>query len=142
MTLSRRQIAYLEELFEDYHNYPQRILNRKAVLSAHEPDENVGGGKSSFISKPQETKIIKELSDTRLQFLERVYSALTSIIEEASDDTLKVIKCKLFQNDGNNEWTTIATILGFSNKKVYNIRNKMLEKFGNKIGLCNTMDEG
>lgn len=141
MTLSKRQLAYFEELFADYHNYQKKINLRKAELSIRELDENVGGGKSNIMSKSLEIQVIREMSDKKLQFLERAYNAITSIIEESSDDTLKVINCRFFQNNGLNSWSTVASILGISVKKVYQVRYQVLEKFGNKVGLCNTSDD-
>ena len=75
MTLSKRQLAYFEELFADYHNYQKKINLRKAELSIRELDENVGGGKSNIMGKASRELAIKYMTDKKLIFLQNIYES-------------------------------------------------------------------
>lgn len=140
MSLTKRQLAYFEELMGDYYNYPKKISLRKAELAVREVDENIGGGKSNVMANAVENAIVKELSDDKLQFLCRTQEAIEYTFKGLNDDARKIIQCRFFENNGLNSWQTVAEICGYSVASVYRIRYTTLEVFGNRLGLCNTLD--
>ena len=138
MQLSRYDLSYYERLFMDYHRYPTQIANRRAVLSVHEVDENVGGGKSNIMGKPVENLAVRYMTDKRLLFLENVQAAIHDTLEGLDDNTRKIIELRYFNNDEYN-WKQVAKLVNYSPAQIYRIRYRVLETFANRAGLCNTM---
>lgn len=140
MSITKKQLAYLEELFADYESYDKKISLRKAELKIKEIDENVGGGRSSDVGRPVETQIICEMSDERLRFLERCKKGVEFTLNYFDEDVSQVIQSKFFENHGMLTWEEVAGKVFRGRTSVYRIRYMVLEVFGNYIGLLNTLD--
>lgn len=140
MTLSKRQVAYFEELFADYHNYQKKINLRKAELSIRELDENVGGGKSNIMGKPVENLAIKYMTDKKLIFLQNIYESIEKTLNSLDDNTREIVTARYFENDGLWTWSQIAQEYHYASSQIYRIRYRVLEMFANYVGLCNTIE--
>lgn len=140
--MDKAELAYFEKLFKDYHTYNKKILLRKAELTVKEIDENVGGGKSNIRAKTVENMVIKNLSDDRLVFLEKVLEAIEytlDMIYIINPQFKKLVVEKYFKNGGIDTWEDVAKRVGWSTSQAYNIRYKTLEIFANRLGLANTL---
>lgn len=84
----------VEAILKDYPELSKYIKDRKQELMIphREIDENVGGGKSSKISKPQEQMIITIDADKRLKVLEREKTAVEKCFFESNVETQSIIK--------------------------------------------------
>lgn len=138
MQLSRYDLSYYERLFMDYHRYPTLIVKRRAELSVHEVDENVGGGKSNVMGKPVENLAVRYLTDKRLLFLQNVHESIHDTLVGLDNSTRKIIELRYFNNDKYN-WKQVAKLCSYSPAQIYRIRYRVLETFANRAGLCNTM---
>ena len=140
--MDKAELAYFEKLFKDYYTYSKKILLRKAELAVKEIDENVSGGKSNIRAKTVENMVIKNLSDDRLVFLEKVLEAIEytlDMIYIINPQFKKLIVEKYFKNGGIDTWEDVAKRVGWSTSQAYNIRYKTLEIFANRLGLANTL---
>ncbi|WP_423983911.1 hypothetical protein [Granulicatella adiacens] len=140
--MDKAELAYFEKLFKDYYTYSKKILLRKAELTVKEIDENVGGGKSNIRAKTVENMVIKNLSDDRLVFLEKVLEAIEytlDMIYIINPQFKKLVVEKYFKNGGIDTWEDVAKRVGWSTSQAYNIRYKTLEIFANRLGLANTL---
>lgn len=140
--MDKAELAYFEKLFKDYYTYRKKILLRKAELAVKEIDENVGGGKSNIRAKTVENMVIKNLSDDRLVFLEKVLEAIEytlDMIYIINPQFKKLVVEKYFKNGGIDTWEDVAKRVGWSTSQAYNIRYKTLEIFANRLGLANTL---
>ena len=140
--MDKAELAYFEKLFKDYYTYSKKILLRKAELTVKEIDENVGGGKSNIRAKTVENMVIKNLSDDRLVFLEKVLEAIEytlDMIYIINPQFKKLVVEKYFKNGGIDTWEDVAKRVGWSTSQAYNIRFKTLEIFANRLGLANTL---
>ena len=140
--MDKAELAYFEKLFKDYYTYSKKILLRKAELAVKEIDENVGGGKSNILAKTVENMVIKNLSDDRLVFLEKVLEAIEytlDMIYIINPQFKKLVVEKYFKNGGIDTWEDVAKRVGWSTSQAYNIRYKTLEIFANRLGLANTL---
>ncbi|GEO64789.1 hypothetical protein [Companilactobacillus nantensis] len=83
----------VEAILKDYPELEKYIKERKQELMIphREIDENVGGGKSSKISKPQEQMMVTIDADKRLKVLEREKSAVEKCFFESDLETQKII---------------------------------------------------
>lgn len=140
MSITKKQLAYLEELFADHRNYDKKISLRKAELQIKECDENIGGGRSSEVGNPIETQIIREMSDNRLQFLQRCKNGVEFTLNYFDEKIVKIIEAKFFDEYGLASWEEVADKTYNARTTVYRTRYTVLEVFGNYIGVINTLD--
>lgn len=79
----------IEEILHDYPKMDKYINERRQALMypTPEPDENVGGGKSSKVSRPQEHMIITIDEDMQLKALEREKRAVETALLDSDTDT-------------------------------------------------------
>lgn len=122
----------------DYHRYPTMIARRRAELSVHEVDENVGGGKSNIMGKPVESLAVRCLTDKRLNFLENVQEAIHATLEGLDENTFQIIDLRYF-NANEYSWKQVAKMFSYSPAQIYRIRYRVLEMFANRAGFCNTI---
>lgn len=140
--LDKTELAYFEKLFKDYHSYEKKILVRKAELTYREIDENVGGGKSNIPAKAIENMVIKQLSDERLTFLQKVLEAIEKTLEaiQTINPSFRVlIEEKYFKSGGLEPWEDVAKRVGWSKSQAYNIRYQTLEIFANILGFSDSI---
>lgn len=140
--LDKTELAYFEKLFKDYHSYDKKILVRKAELTYREIDENVGGGKSNIPAKNIENMVIKQLSDERLIFLQKVLEAIEKTLEAIqtiNPSFRTLIEEKYFKSGGLEPWEDVAKRVGWSKSQAYNIRYQTLEIFANILGLSDSI---
>lgn len=140
--LDKTELAYFEKLFKDYHSYEKKILVRKAELTYREIDENVGGGKSNIPAKAIENMVIKQLSDERLTFLQKVLDAIEKTLDaiQTINPSFRVlIEEKYFKSGGLEPWEDVAKRVGWSKSQAYNIRYQTLEIFANILGLSDSI---
>lgn len=141
--ISTKTLAYLDELLCNYTYYNKRIREREFELQERkEIDENVGGGRSSQIGKPTESIAIKFASDSKLAFAYKCKESAeyTRAYTGFNDDEVKVMEEKYFKNNGSSTWDYIASSCKYASSSVYRMRYKILEVFGNKLGVINTLD--
>lgn len=140
--LDKTELAYFEKLFKDYHSYEKKILVRKAELTYREIDENVGGGKRNIPAKSIENMVIKQLSDERLIFLQKVLEAIEKTLEAIqtiNPSFRTLIEEKYFKSGGLEPWEDVAKRVGWSKSQAYNIRYQTLEIFANILGLSDSI---
>lgn len=135
--LSKRKLAYLEELYSDYTNIDNLIATR--VLELDHPwkqhDDNVGGGRSSVISRPQEQIVLKHEDDLRLQWLLKLQDGGNRAVNQFNDEQQRIFDLKFVTSD-YYDWDTIGEMLGYSRASIYRKRYKLLELLGKNIGYC------
>lgn len=62
------------------------------MYPVRETDENIGGGRSSFISKPQEQMILTIEEDEQLQSLKKQLDTVNKVLDESEPDVRIIIK--------------------------------------------------
>lgn len=128
-----------ENVLRDYPHIDEYIKDRKLelVYPSKELDENVGGGKSSKISRPQETYVVTLDQDMRLRMLERQKNAVTDCYLATDKDTRTIIDELYFK-----EYPTY-TISGLSTQHKINVsiatakrmRTKFLLDLSQRLGM-------
>ncbi|MCR1932635.1 DUF722 domain-containing protein [Enterococcus gallinarum] len=117
-----------EELFE-YNSIAYEIALRKLEIeTTREQDENVGGGKSGYISKIPESLVIKYSEDSRIQYLEKLRSDIEQLYHECTEEQRLIIDLRWLLNESNT-WEEVATKIHCSEKSVYRKREKILERY-------------
>lgn len=117
-----------EELFE-YHTIAQEIALRKLEIeTGKELDENIGGGRTSIISKPVETLVIKYSVDPRIEYLEKLKLNVERCYDSLTEEQKKIFDMRWLSEESNT-WEEIAGKLYLSEKSIYRKREKILERY-------------
>lgn len=123
-----------EELFE-YNSIAHQIALRKLEIETErEHDENIGGGRSSHISKVPEELVIKFSQDRRIQHLEQFRSDVEHCYKDMLTDEQRTIFDLRWLLDEANTWEEIAKKIYCSEKSIYRKREKILEKYATAKG--------
>ena len=90
----------IEEILHDYPNMDRYINERRKALMypTKDDDENVGGGKSSKVSRPQEQMVITIDEDKQLKALEREKRAVEISLLDSDTDTNIIAREIYFKN--------------------------------------------
>lgn len=120
-----------EHLLEQYPKLKSRIQLRKAEILIHNSDdENIGGGKSGFIQKPEESMILAWESDSELSELQRLYRDIKVFLKCTTEAQRAICELKYFSNDYIT-WDEVAAKLHFGKRTIYRKREALLELFIN-----------
>ncbi|UJF14990.1 hypothetical protein LZ578_08215 [Jeotgalibaca sp. MA1X17-3] len=97
--------SYLRSLLKEYPSFDRTIAKRKETFfypDVRKQDENVGGGKGSFISNPVETVGIKIVDDKEILMYERHKEAIEESINQLQPTMQTIIKKRYFENLNQN----------------------------------------
>lgn len=129
----------IEGILRDYPNIPDYIKQREQELMypIQTPDENIGGGRSSTITKPQERMIITLDEDRRLNALKRQRNLIDDTLDEFGNDTEVIINELYFKK--RQEYTIEGLIeqhkIFVGRSKAFELKSKFIERLGSKLGL-------
>lgn len=127
--LSRAKKDSLDEELFEYNNIAYLIALRKTEIETQrEHDENVGGGRSSRISKPVEDLVLKFSSDPRILILEKLRRDIDNCYLVLTEEQRQIFDYRWILDEGNT-WEEIAHKMHFSRKSIYRKRAKILEKY-------------
>lgn len=122
-----------EELFE-YNSIAYEIAHRKLEIeTTREHDENIGGGKSGYISKIPESLVVKYSEDSRIQYLEKLRNDIELFYKECTEEQKMIVDLRWLM-DESNTWEEIADKINCSAKSIYRKREKLLEKYAKVKG--------
>lgn len=129
----------IEEILRDYPNLDRYIAQRTEELRYphREHDENVGGGKSSKISKPQEQMVITIEADKRLAMLEKEQRAIKKCLDNTDGDTRVIInelyfrKHPYYKVDG----LILNNLITCSRAQAFRLKHEFLMDVANELEL-------
>ncbi len=140
--ISNQQYLGWEADLEIIARIDNQISLRKTYLMSPwnpERDENTGGGRSSFISRPQEDYVEKLEKDKRLKKLEYFKKLSLEFIEELEkieNSELKELYEMKFIKAPYMTWKDVSETLGYKHTNGYNRRKALLEIWGKICGEC------
>lgn len=110
-------------------------LRKLYLMSPWQPkkDENIGGGRGSKISKPEERALNSFEKDRRLQKLlkfKEYGDQFLSELEKPENKELKKIYEWKFIKANYMTWNDVGNSLGFSHRSMYRMREKLLKIWG------------
>ncbi|MDT7016163.1 transcriptional regulator [Latilactobacillus curvatus] len=129
----------IEGILRDYPNIPDYIKQREQELMypIQTPDENIGGGRSSTIIKPQERMIITLDEDRRLNALKQQRKLIDDTLDEFGTDTEAIINELYFKK--RQEYTIEGLIeqrkIFVGRSKAFELKTEFIESLGTKLGL-------
>jgi RinA family phage transcriptional activator len=129
----------LRELDREFTKY-QYIEDDKAVVWARimhpwrPSDNNVGGGRSTGISKPEEEIAIKLDDDPQWQRLELREQHCKAAIERMDDEQYKIYKLR-YRAGNYYDWNTVGKLLHYSHAQIYRKRYALLALLAQECGM-------
>ncbi|AYG16516.1 transcriptional regulator [Latilactobacillus sakei] len=137
--MRRSTFKCVEGILRDYPKIPSYIKQREQELMypVQTPDENIGGGRASTITKPQEQMIITLDEDRRLNALKRQRNLVDDTLDEFGNDTEVIINELYFKK--RQEYTIEGLIeqrkIFVGRSKAFELKTKFIENLGAKLGL-------
>ncbi|PMD71491.1 transcriptional regulator [Companilactobacillus nuruki] len=129
----------IEEILKDYPNMNRYIHERKQSLMypTQEPDENVGGGKSSKVSRPQERMIITIDEDKQLKALEREQMAVKKSLDESDTDTNIIARELYFKEHPKYQMDGLIEdgLIYCGHTQAFQKKAKLIRKIAKEMGL-------
>jgi RinA family phage transcriptional activator len=111
--LKKATFKHIESELYSYHDTLREINNlRKDIMFTREnDDENIGGGRSSFISSPTEQIATRLATHKRLNQLEEVTNAIQKVYTGLPEDYQKLVRLKYWTRPQTLTWDGIAESL-------------------------------
>lgn len=134
--LSKRRLAELDELFEDYQTIDHDIRVREYELDhpIPEQDDNIGGGRSTIIARPQERIAINRDDDRRLQYLYKLKQDCATVVAMMDESQYSLYQLR-YQHSGYYSWAEVADQLHIGRSAVYRKRFALLSLLAKQRGL-------
>ncbi|MCD7034321.1 transcriptional regulator [Metabacillus sp. GX 13764] len=123
------------ELF-DYKDTIKEIefLRQNIMFCKENDDENIGGGRSSFISSPTETIATRLTTHKRLTQLEEIAHAIEKVYTGLPETHRQLIQLKYWTKPQLKTWDGIASELHVSRRQAFNWRDEIINLLAEVLG--------
>lgn len=136
--MKRGNFKHIEELLRDYPRLDKYLKDREEELlyPTKEPDKNIGGSRSTVISKTTERKAILIAEDMRLRELRKQKEAIDYAFECSDYLTKRVIEC-YYMSKTKKTWDTVTLEVAsgqISVRTLKRLRTSFFEKIESALG--------
>lgn len=131
-TLNNRELHNLDQELFKFKGIDRAIWVRRAELMSKNGEELVGG-RSSRISKPTESTVIKLGSDVPLKNLELFKETVETFLKALTSEQRDIFDMRWGQ--ASLDWEEIAEKLYISNATAYRKRSAILETYARTKGI-------
>lgn len=134
--LTKAALAWLDDEYMRYTKINHDIAVRK--LEIEHPwkpnDDNIGGGRSSVITRPQESLVLKYDQDRVINRLIQLQHEVDAAKRHMDAEQLKIFEMRYI---GTNyyDWDTIGSLLHYAHTPIYRKRYKLLELLAEEKGI-------
>lgn len=129
----------IEEILRDYPKMDKYINDRRQELMypIKPDDENVGGGKSSKISKPQEQMLITIDEDKQLKALEREQEAVAISLADSDTDTNVIAEELYFKEHPKYQMDGLIEdkLIYCRRTQAFQKKSKLIRRIAKEMGL-------
>jgi RinA family phage transcriptional activator len=134
--LKKATFKHIESELYSYHDTLREINNlRKDIMFTNEnDDENIGGGRSSFISSPTENIATRLATHKRLNQLEEVTNAIQKVYTGLPEDYQKLVRLKYWTRPQTLTWEGIAGNVPVSRTWAFKMRDEVVYAIGEVMG--------
>lgn len=132
--VSKATFKHIEAELYKYQNTVSEIKKlRYNIIQASPIDENVGGGRSGFISNPTEATATRLTTHKQLDYLEEIAYAIETIYNLSPDNIRKLIKIRYWENRGLS-WDGIAYKLNCTKRTAQRWRDRVVYDIAEMLG--------
>jgi RinA family phage transcriptional activator len=129
---------YLQRQLRDYPYLKQRIaLAREEVLFpfSADPDENIGGGRSSYISNPTQQKVVQLVTNEKLIWLMKMEQSIREVVETLPHEKLELVQLKYWDKPVRYNWNGIADKLHIGRNTALRWNAEIIGNIAERLGL-------
>lgn len=132
--VSQPTFKHIEAELYKYHETVKEIKHlRYNVIQSTTVDENIGGGRSGFISKPTEILATRLTTHRQLDYLESIAYAIETVYNIAPSDYRKLVQIRYWTNRDLN-WDGIASKLNCNKRTAQRWRNEIVCAIAEVLG--------
>ncbi|NVO88930.1 hypothetical protein HWN39_10615 [Lactobacillus rhamnosus] len=134
--LSKDDLKTLDNEFQKYQhiNHDTAV----AILEIDNPwqpsDENIGGGRSTKISRPQQQMMEAREHSKRLQYLWELKADCERAIKRMDNEQLQIYHLR-YQSTNYYDWDTVGDLMGYAHSAIYRKRYAMLHLLAEERGM-------
>lgn len=137
ITIRKSAKRYIEDVLSDYPEIDKYIAYRKEELihPIKPKDENVGGGRGSKVSRPQERIVVTIDQDKRLVALEHQKIAIGELLDKSDMDTKIIIGELYFKKRPEYTIEGLVTngIVNLSRASLFRKRDNFIYKLSKEL---------
>lgn len=139
--LSKKKLAALDELFEDFQTVNHQIAEKTYEIDHPwtPSDQNIGGGRLSAISRPQEAILQRRESNKRLQYLISLRDDCNRAIARFDNEQRQIFDLR-YCSSNYYDWDTVGNIIGYAHSQIYRKRYAMLWLLAEERGMVSHKD--
>jgi RinA family phage transcriptional activator len=134
--LKKATFKHIESEIYSYHDTLREIdfLRKNIMFTKENDDENIGGGKSSFISSPTEAIGTRLATHRKLTRLEEVTHAIEKVYTGLPDDYQKLVRIKYWKRPQTLTWEGIAEELHIGRRTAFRMRDDIVFAVAEVLG--------
>lgn len=134
--LKKQTFKYIESELHSYHDTLREIkfLRNNLIFCKESEDENIGGGRSSFISTPTEQIGTRLATHKKLTHLEEIANAIEKVYTGLPEEYQKLVRLKYWTKPQTKTWEGIANELHVSRRQAFNWRDEIINVLGEVLG--------
>src|SRR5690606_16365411 len=109
-------------------------LRKDIIFTKTSDDENIGGGRSSFLSSPTEQIGTRLATHKRLGQLEQIANAIEKVYTGLPEDYQKLVRLKYWTRPQLKTWEGIASEIPVSRRTAFNMRDEVINTIAEVLG--------
>lgn len=134
--LKKATFKHIESELYSYHDTLREIeeLRKNIIFTRENDDENIGGGRGSFISSPTERTATRLVTHKKLNRLEEVANAIQKVYTGLPEDYQKLVRLKYWTRPQTLTWQGIADKLYVTSRTAQRWRDDIVYSVAEVLG--------
>jgi RinA family phage transcriptional activator len=134
--LKKATFKHIESELYSYKDTLREIeqLRKDIMFTKENDDENIGGGRSSYVSSPTEQIATRLVTHKRLNKLEEIALAIEKVYAGLPADYQKLVKLKYWTKPQLKTWEGIADDLHVSGRQAMRWRDEIVYAVAEVLG--------
>jgi RinA family phage transcriptional activator len=134
--LKKATFKHIESELYSYHDTLKEIkfLRNNLMFCKESDDENIGGGRSSFISSPTEQIGTRLATHKKLNKLEEIANAIEKVYTGLPEDYQKLVRVKYWTRPQILTWDGIAENMHISRRTAFRMRDEVVDSVAEVLG--------
>lgn len=135
--MRRQTFKAIEDILRDYPDYDRYISQREEAILHPDilyAEENIGGGRSSFIGRPTEMKGITLAEDRALMLLKFQRDKIEKVINESDPITNQIVREYYFTRPRTKTWAGVAKDIPMSESHCRRLRDGFFCRLSDELG--------
>ncbi len=137
--ITKTTFKKLESEWYNFHKTKEEIETLEEVIlnpfiEEKDRDDNIGGGRSSYVSSPTEKFATRLSTHKQLNYLKEIYKAIDRVYEALPKDYKKLVHIRYWNNRRELTWDGIALELNVSKRQAMRWRDEIIHTTAEVLG--------